>query len=301
MPDSNLRHHRLQRLAVRVSLWVTGLLLVTKGAGWLVTGSVTFLGAALDSLMDLIASLVTAFGVYTSLQPADRAHRFGHGKAQAIAALTQSFLMIASAAFVFHESYGAAIDQRSVSRPEIGLSLIAAATVLLLGLVAFQRWTVRATRSLAIEAECVHFTGDLVINGAVIASLLSGQHLAWLDALLGASIGGYLVANAVGLWRRAVDELMDRELPTEVRARLLEVAQAHPDVLGVHDLRSRRSGDTTFVELHLELDGRLSLNKAHQIADDVERRLRDAEPGAQVTIHQEPSGIEDHRLDDVIE
>ena len=173
------------------------------------------------------------------------------------------------------------------------------AILLTAGLVLFQRAVVRRTGSVAIRADSLHYGSDLLVNLAVILALVLTESTGWplIDPLFALGIVAVLLHAAMGLARQALDILMDRELPREQRAHIRELALAHPDARGVHDLRTRRAGTDVFIELHLELAGELSLDDAHAITDEVEGRIRAAFPDADILVHQEPAGLADERLD----
>lgn len=296
------RHERWKRLATNASVSVAATLAVAKLAAWLITDSVTILSSLLDSMVDVAASLVTLVTVRHALRPPDRQHRFGHGKAEPLGALVQAAFIAGSGVVVVFQAISRLITPQPVTDTGIGIAVMLFSIALTLGLVAFQGHVVRRTGSMAIRADSLHYTGDMLIGLAVIGTLLADRHLgvAWLDPLVALGIAGYLLVNAAAIGRRSLDALMDRELPAADRERIKAIVLAHDRVEGLHDLRTRTSGTTTFIALHLEVDGDLTVSVAHDIADAVEDELRSAFPGAQVLVHQEPAGLEDHRLDHII-
>jgi ferrous-iron efflux pump FieF len=166
-----------------------------------------------------------------------------------------------------------------------------------IGLVSYQRHVVRRTGSIAISADELHYRSDVVLNVSVIAALVLGRifNFPLLDPIFGAAIGIWIVYSAVRLARLSLFQLMDHELPDEEREKIRGIAQSHPDVVAAHDLRTRVAGPTAFIQLHIEMDGGLSLIRAHEISDEVEAELRAAYPHAEVMIHQDPEGIEEPR------
>lgn len=288
---------RLMRLATYASVAVALVLIVAKLGAWFLTDSVAVLGSLIDSALDAGASLVNMFAVRHALTPADREHRFGHGKAEALAGLAQAAFVAGSAAFLFLETIGRLRRPHVIEAGEIGIVVIAVSIVLTLLLVLFQRYVIRRTGSVAIRGDSLHYRGDLLMNLAVIAALvLSSQYgMPLADPLFGLAVGAYLVYGAWSIFREARDHLMDRELPDEVRRQIREIAGAHPKVLSLHDLRTRSSGINTFIQLHLELDPDMSLIEAHEISDEVEAMIRAVFTEAEVIIHQDPYGVEEER------
>ncbi len=293
---------RLRRRATYASVAVGAALALAKLAAWLITGSVTILSSLLDSLVDVAASAIVLVSVHHALRPPDRSHRFGHGKAEPLGALAQAAFIAGSGLFVVFQAVDRLIDPEPLRTTTVGIAVMVISIAATAGLVAYQRHVVRVTGSLAVAADSLHYKGDLLINLAVIVTLVvyASTGIVWLDPLVALAIAAYLLVNAMLVGREAFDLLMDRELPQGDRERIEAVVLSDGRVRGLHDLRTRSSGTTTFIELHLELDGALTLNAAHDIADAVEAALSKAFPGAAIIIHQEPAGLDDKRLDDAI-
>ncbi|MEQ8966438.1 MAG: cation diffusion facilitator family transporter [Azospirillaceae bacterium] len=291
---------RLRRAAALASVAVALTLSAAKLFAWLATGSVTILSSLLDSLVDLAASTLTLLAVTHAQRPPDRSHRYGHGKAEPLGALAQAAFILGSAAFLSFEAIARLAEPAPIAATGIGIAVMVGAIVLTLALVGFQLYVVRTTGSLAIDADSLHYRGDLAIAVGVILTLLVAERYPWVDPVVAMAIAAYLLHSAWKIGRSSLDVLMDRELPQGDRARIKAIVLADDRVRGLHDLRTRSSGTQAFIELHLELDGALSLAVAHRIADDVEDALKAAFPGAEVAVHQEPAGLEDERLDDRI-
>ncbi len=293
----NPRHARLLRLATRAAVGVAGLLIVAKLAAWFLTDSVAILSSLMDSVLDVGASLVNMYAVAHALVPADREHRFGHGKAEALAGLAQSAFISGSALFLVAEAGQRLIEPRAIVRDEIGIAVMVLSLVLTIGLVIFQRHVVKRTRSVAISADSMHYRGDILANLGVILALVLAGRFGWIyaDAIIALLVAAYILHGAWGIIKNALDQLMDRELPEPQRQRIRQIALAHDRVEDVHDLRTRSSGVQSFIQLHMELDGELTLMQSHEIADEVEDAIRAAFPGAEVIIHQDPAGLEEWR------
>ena len=284
---------RLMRIATIASMSVALVLIGAKATAWLMTESVSMLSSLVDSALDFVASLVTFLAVRHALVPADADHRFGHGKAEALAGLTQAGFIAASGGGLLLTVGDRLLHPHQVQREYIGLAISALAIVLTLGLVMFQSYVVKRSGSLAINADKAHYATDLVSNIAVgIAIFLSGtfdQPL--IDAGMAALVALYLVRGAWHVGRDSLDVLMDRELPAADRDRIAAIANADPDVRGVHDLRTRSAGLTKFIQLHVELDPALQLVRAHEIGDRVEAELQRAYPDAEIILHVDPFGL----------
>jgi ferrous-iron efflux pump FieF len=287
--------HRLRLRATYASLAVAAVLIAAKFVVWINTGSVALLSSLVDSFVDAAASLVNFFAVRQAIVPADREHRFGHGKAEPLAALGQSAFLTGSALLLMFEAVRRLVSPAPVEDPQAGIAVMVFAIAVTAGLVAYQRHVVRQTRSLAIGADELHYRSDLVLNLGVIATLLIGSmlHLPILDPLFGGAVGLWIIFGAVKIARLSLTQLMDREMPDSERARIRAIAESHPEVTAVHDIRTRVAGPTTFIQLHIEMDGGMDLLHAHEISDAVEAQLQAAFPHAEIMIHEDPAGIEE--------
>ena len=287
--------HELRRRATYFSLAVAFVLIVAKFTAWIGTGSVALLSSLVDSLVDAAASLVNFFAVRHAATPADREHRFGHGKAEPLAALGQSAFLAGSAVLLMAEAFRRLISPEPVANTRHGIVVMVFAIVVTLGLVAYQRHVVRHTGSLAIGADELHYRGDILLNISVIATLLLGNFFSvpLLDPLFGGAVGIWIIWSAVRIARLSLTQLMDREMPDSERARVRAIAEGHPEVAAVHDIRTRVAGPTSFIQLHIEMDGEMNLLRAHEISDEVEALIGRAFPHAEVIIHEDPAGIEE--------
>jgi ferrous-iron efflux pump FieF len=285
----------LTRSAALASSAVAITLLGLKAWAAFATGSVAMLGSLADTTLDLLASLLTLFAVGLAATPADDDHRFGHGKAEAIAALMQTLLIIGSAVAILWRAI-ASIGQTDLPRaPEVGIGVSLAGIALTLALVAWQKSVVKRTGSIAISTDSLHYQSDLLLNSAVIAAfvldVLLGLHGA--DAALGIGIALWIAWSAIRSARHALDMLMDREWPPEKRARVAEIALAVPGVEDVHDLRTRSSGVADFIQFHIWLAPEMTVQAAHDVVDTIEARLQTVFPGAEFFIHIDPRGHRD--------
>lgn len=283
---------RLVNRAALAATMLASVLLLVKIFAWWYTGSVSLLAALVDSLVDIAASLTNLFVVRYSLQPADREHTFGHGKAESLAALAQSMFISGSALFLFLTGLQHLATPNEMRGPLIGIVVTLIALVSTLLLVTFQRWVVKRTRSVAIRADMLHYQSDVIMNGAILLALgLSWYGFKRADALFALGIGVWILYSALRMGYDAVQALLDRALPDEDRQTIIDIATNWPGVQGAHDIRTRQSGPTRFIQLHLEMDDDLPLFQAHKMAEDVEKALLSRFPGSDVIIHQDPCSV----------
>ncbi len=260
-------------------------------AAW-TTGSVAMLASLSDSLLDLIASLVTLAGVRIAAQPADANHRFGHGKAEALAALFQVVLISASATFIAVRAIERLASGEVAADPEAGIVVSVIAIGVTLALTAYQARAIAASGSIAIRTDRLHYQSDLFLNAGVIAALIleSVLHLRGADPLFGIGIALWLLWGA---WHAAIDaigQLMDREWPEEKRRAFIACAAAIPGFESLHDLRTRTSGSQDFAQFHIHVPATMSVAEAHDVVEALELRLEAEFPGTEILIHVDPEG-----------
>lgn len=288
----NQQYGRLVSRAAVAATVMASLLLLIKIFAWWYTGSVSILAALVDSLVDIGASLTNLLVVRYSLQPADDKHTFGHGKAESLAALAQSMFICGSALFLVLTGIQHLAQPAPMNQPLVGIIVTVIALVSTLILVTFQRWVVRRTGSQAVRADMLHYQSDVMMNGAILVALgLSwfGWHRA--DSLFALGIGIYILYSALRMGYEAVQSLLDRALPEEELQAIEEIVHGCPGIHGAHDFRTRQSGPTRFIQLHLEMDDRLPLVEAHRLADSVEQAILQRFPGSDVIIHQDPCSV----------
>lgn len=272
------------------------LLLALKSYAAWATGSVAMLGSLADTGLDLIASLVTLFGVRVAAIPADRDHRFGHGKAEALAAMAQVVLISISAVGIGWQAAARLLSGAATAHAEYGIAVSAAAIAVTLALVAYQRAVVRRTGSVAIRTDSVHYQSDLLLNLSVIVALVLDQYLGitGADPAFGLAIACWLLFGAWRASSQALDQLMDKEWPEEKRLKFLAVASSRPEAKGIHDLRTRSSGALDFAQFHIWVDPEMSVAAAHDVVEAIETDLAREFPGCEVLIHLDPEGRVDH-------
>lgn len=285
-------HHeeRIIRIASYASVGVAATLILMKFFAWWVTHSVSMQASLIDSLLDAIASFINMIAIYQSLKPADLEHRYGHGKVEALAALGQAFFIGLSSLWLVYEAIERFQTPEAVEQTGIGILVMLIAIIITLGLLAYQRYVIKETQSTAIAADLLHFKSDLLVNIAVIISLIGAQffHIRLLDPVFGLVIGVYIFWTAWKILTHALNVLMDHELDEEERRKILTIINEHSEVIGVKDLRTRQSGLQQFFQLNLIMDPSLGLREADKIASEVEKEVIKAYPKSQVMIRLVP-------------
>lgn len=284
------QHARLMRLATRAALATALLLALAKAVAWWLSGSVSLLAGLTDSLLDGAASLLNLIAVHYALRPADEDHRYGHGKAEALAGLAQALFVGASAVLVAVQAIERLQHPQPLGAQTLGIAVMLLSLAMTVALLLFQRHVVRVTGSTAVRADSLHYRSDLLLNsGILLALVLAGFGWQRLDPLFGLGIAAYILWSAVSIVREAVAVLMDEELAPELSERMHLLASGVPGVLGTSDLRTRISGTHWFVQLHVELPGDLSLQQSHSLCKQVEDAIRSEFPRAQVLAYATPT------------
>ncbi len=292
---------RLLRLATVSSVTTATLLIAAKLGAFVMTGSVSILASLIDSLLDVGASLVNLFAVNYSLAPPDEEHRFGHGKAESVAGLAQATLICGSGIYLIVESIKRLVDPPQLQDLGVGLAVMVFSMLATLVLLAIQHHVIERTQSVAIRADSLHYKTDLFTNAAIILALALTQW-GWsgMDPIFALGVAVYIIYSAWQIGYEAFNDLLDKELPDERRQEILDLINEHPEVEGAHDLRTRLSGRTVYIQVHIELEDHMPLLQSHKISDEVEEALLKRFPTADIVIHQDPVGIVEERIDDAV-
>ncbi len=284
---------KLNRSAAYASITVALLLAGLKGWAVLATQSTAMLGSLADTVLDLVASVATLAGVWVAAQPADEEHRFGHGKAEALAAMFQVVLISISALTLAVRAIGQWFAGSRPAGANDGILVSAVAIAATLALLAWQRRVIARTGSIAISTDHLHYKSDLLLNFAVIAALALDQYggIPGADALFGLLIALWLGWGAWHASTEAINHLMDREWPDDRKAKFLEVVARHPELKGLHDLRTRTSGNHDFVQFHMSVNPEMTVREVHNVMDEIEEKLQREFPGVEILIHPDPEGL----------
>jgi ferrous-iron efflux pump FieF len=289
-----LRAGFLMRRAAIASVSVAVLLVAIKTVAYFASHSVAMLASLADSALDLFTSSLNLLAIRQALTPADAEHRFGHGKAEPLAGLAQGAFIAASALFLAIQAVGRILTPEAIDNSVPALAVMGISIAATIALVIYQRHVIARTASLAVKSDNAHYASDLITNLGVVAAIVLAGWFGWrlADPLIALGVAGIMLWGAWGVGGPSFDQLMDRELPEAERAKICHIVLGHGAVRSLHDLRTRAAGLSTFIQVHLEMDPAMSLAEAHTISDEVEQSLLAAYPGAEVIIHQDPSGLE---------
>ena len=296
------KHDKLKHLAAISSVCVAVFLCIIKGIAFIYTGSLSILSSMVDSLSDIVASVITFFAIKISIKPATTSYRYGYGKAEALSSLFQAGFIAAAGLFILYDSILKIKEPYLIQQTNTGLFVMILSLITTLILVVFQHYVAKKTKSIAILADSAHYKIDVLTNASIIISLIiiNIWKIYWIDSLLAGLISIYLMYNAFILGREAIYLLLDKELNETIRTNIIEIVKKHPSKPTLHDLRTHDLGGGYLFEFHLELNGKISLEKAHRYTEEIENLLHQHYPKAQIIIHQEPKGIMDKRLDHIL-
>jgi cation diffusion facilitator family transporter len=282
----------LTRRVTLFSVATAAVLVAIKLAAWLASGSIALLAATADSGLDLLASLTTFFAVRYAVAPPDAEHRYGHGKAEGFASLLQAGLVFASAALIGQQAVIDLLHPKPISDGGWALAVMGVSIVLTGLLIAAQSRVLRQTSSVAVSGDRAHYAADLASNVIALIGIAATAWLGidWLDAVAALGVAALLLWGAVGVFREASGQLMDHELPDDVRARIVDLMTEDPVVTDVHQLRTRAAGPFMHIQMHIDLDPDLTLEAAHHVIVAAEKRVLDAFPSADIIIHADPRG-----------
>ena len=283
-------NNQLMKQASYASVIVAAALIILRGITFLLTGAVSILSSLLDSVQDMLTSIVNMIAVKHATEPADRKHRFGHGKAQALGGLVQAFIIALAAIGLLIESCRRFLNPMPISHITMGVVITLFAILMTLILVRFQTVVVQKTQSLSIKADRAHYAGDVFMNIGVLISIFVSYYTGWLyvDSLFGISVSIYLGVTVYQVLKESFSMLMDTEMPEEFRKQIKDITLSFPEVIVIHDLKTRQSGSVAFVQFCIHLEEALTLRQAHDITDKIEHQIKRRFPDTSVIIHAEP-------------
>ena len=283
------QHQKLMKLATFIAVFSSLAMVGMKLIAWKMSSSMALLSSFVDSSLDVLAAGLNIVMIFYALKPVDEEHRFGHGKAEPLGSIFQALFIIATAIYLFIESTNRFLNPQAIEHTSIGIIVMLISLGLTGVVVLFQRYAVRHTKSVAIDAAAVNYMGDLVMGGCIILSLLLTRWgFLWIDAVAGFLIATYLSYNGLRVIYRSFELLMDKEFPQKQRKQIIDIIMKHPEVLAIHDLRTRSSGALSFIQFTLKLNEKMSLKKADTITDEIEEELCKIFPSSDVIIHMEP-------------
>lgn len=293
------KNNRLKKYAAISSVSLAFLLIVLKFAAFLKTDSLAVFSSLVDSFTDLLASVISFAAIYFATKPATQSHRYGYGKSEALSALLQAVFVAASGVFVIFDGINRLIHPIEIAHTTLGIGIMVFSILATALLVSFQAFVAKKTNSLAIKADMAHYTVDFLTNSSVVFSLLIVHffNFIYFDVLTALFISCYLLYNAYTLAKESIEQITDKELDSDIKEQIKNIVKNSKEIHGMHDFRTRSLGDVFYFEFHIELDGSMSLHRAHELTETVEQQILAVYPHSQILIHQDPVGVKENRLD----
>jgi len=289
----NHERSHLMKSATNLALVMASLLTIIKFAAWIYSGSLTILTSMVDSIFDVTASAINSVAARYSLKPADEDHRFGHGKAEAIASFTQSLICAVISLFLMVEGIIRIFRPEELSNEVLSMAVMAVSLVVTLIIVSYQKSIIKRTGSLIIKSDLNHYLGDLLGSGAALVSLAL-YHFAdikWADSITAIIISAIMLKSSIGIFLESLDHLMDKELSEPERHKISKIALSHPEIKSIIELKTRKSGGDIIILLHVEMAGNLPLHTAVQATKEIEREIHSGFGEAVVTVKIESAAI----------
>lgn len=290
MKKKTIQNNALMRKATFASIITAISLIILKFITFVLTGSMAMLSTLLDSIQDSMTSFINFIAIKHATEPADKEHRFGHGKAQALGGAAQGIIIAVASFLLICESVNRLFTPKFITDIGLGISITAVAIIATFFLVRFQKYVIKKTNSLSIKADMLHYEGDISMNIGVIISMVLSYYLNWtfVDSLFGIAVGLYLLTVVYKILKESVGMLMDTEMPTSLRDTIKKITLNHKDVHDIYDLKTRQSGEDIFIQFCIRLDQELTLKQAHDITDEIEHEIHKVIPDSAVIIHPEP-------------
>jgi cation diffusion facilitator family transporter len=279
-----------KRQAAFIAIAVGATVLVVKLIAYLVSNSVALLSDALESIVNIAASGLMLFSVWISEKPADDSHNYGHQKIEEISCFLEGVFIIVAALLSVYAAAGRIFSDVLPVELNLAIGISIAATALNGGLSWFLARTARKSGSMALEGDAKHLLSDVISSAAVWVGLFIVELTGWgpIDAILAFAVAVLVGRMGFGLVYKSCQHLMDNSCKEE-EAKIREVLNRHKfRFIDFHDMKTRRNGNLVFAELHLSVDGSLSVNEAHELTDHLENELKSELPNANLTIHVEP-------------
>ena len=276
------------------SISVSIVILLLKTYALTITGSVSILASLIDSGLDFSVSIMNYIAVKYALEPADHNHRFGHDKIQDMAIFLQSIFFFGSGIFAIIAAIKHYMLKNEIESAPIAIIIMVISIIITLILLIFQTYVIKKTNSNLIKADKLHYLTDLCTNFVVIIGVYFGKDYPVIDVILGGLIACYIIYGSYHLLKSSIKNLMDEEFDDEEKSRIVKIISNFKEVKGLHDLKTRKAGDRSFIQFHLELDGNMTLKESHEIAEKIMSAITKIFTNSEIIIHQDPEGVEEH-------
>ena len=290
----------LQKKATIISSSTATLLIVIKLFIGILSGSVAVLASAIDSVLDLIVSAFNYFAITKAEQPANKKFNYGKGKIEALAAVIEGTVITVSGLFIYYSAIKKAIYHEPLEHLENSIIVMIVSLVLTIALVLFLNYVAKKTRSMVVKSDALHYKTDVLSNGAILVSLILIQVTGFelIDSIMGVVISIYIIHSAYEIIKDGVYILLDASLDEEIVEGIKNIILGEKEISDFHYLKTRKSANTNFVDVHLVFSPGISLMRAHHAGDRIEEKIKELIPDGEWVINAHLDPYDDSEMND---
>ena len=283
-------NYKKKRNTARLSIMTASFLAALKLMFAIISGSLVILASSIDSLLDIVASLFNYLSIKESSKPPDKQHPYGHGKIESLAAMFQSIIIFGSAVFIIYKGVLSIINETQITRLEEGIAVMTISTIISILLTRRLRKVGTELNSEVLKTDALHYATDIYQNIGVLITIVLIYLTGWdiFDPIIAFIIGAYIIKQVWVIFKKAFDTLIDHELPENIEKQIKKIIMENPNVKDFHNLRTRKSGRTQFIDFHMVLSPNITLLEANKIAHCVEDKIQEKFPNSEVLIHTDP-------------
>ncbi|QED23369.1 cation diffusion facilitator family transporter [Candidatus Deianiraea vastatrix] len=272
------------------AIFVSTSLIIAKILTYHFSHSIAILSSLVDSSLDLLTSLINCVAIFYAAKPKDEDHKFGHSAIEDIASFIQAMIIFISGILIIYQASMNIVNHKVITFEKVSMYTMLLSLFMTICLVLLQKYTISKTKSLVISADCLHYKTDVLMNIGIIASLfiLKFTHFYAIDSIVAICIAVYIIYSAFELGKSAFNNLMGREISRQEQDEIIAIIQAENRIKGFHDFKTRRSGQMSFIQIHIEMKGDLTLFTAHEICEEIEQKITEKIPNCEIIIHKDP-------------
>ena len=265
-------------------------LVVIKLIIGLMTGLVSVIAEALHSANDLLASIIAYFGVKNSLKPPDKDHQFGHGKVEVVTGWIENFLILVIGVGIIYEGIRKLIEKTHPKMVEVGIAVMIVSGIVNWLVSAYLIRKGKELRSVGIEIDGEHLRADVITSLGIAGALIVLQvtKFWWIDPIAAIFVGVWVIGIFIRLSIKLTHHVIDTGLDEKEIARIEEVIKSFPEIMCHHKIRTRHGGSTIFIDMHIQVDPGMTVDRSHKITKEIEAKLKEIYKDVNVLVHVEP-------------
>ncbi|MDX1950494.1 MAG: cation diffusion facilitator family transporter [Rickettsiales bacterium] len=286
---AKLSNKSLEKFAGNYAVGAVFIILALKLIGWVQTNSLAILTSLFDSSLDILVSILNLIAIKYAQKPADEDHKFGHTGIEDIIGFAQSVFIFSIAIFIGYESINRIFYPSEIINNTLGIWVILVSTLINLSVVGLYKYTFKRTKSQIIESDSLHYVSDFFTNILVISSLIFiGEAGYYFDISAAIFISAYMLLGSTKIAKRSFDNIMGKEANEEILEKIKSIIHLNSKIIGFHNLKTRYMGRKLIILVDIDISDKLSFLEAHNIADELEKKLKTEFEDCEVTIHTDP-------------